>query len=214
MSKSVFFIVFYILFQAVSYAENKINLSDYFSPTVIKEACDTSQVKFFNTDEKVFFIWMNLLRMAPQRFLKLIEAEGFLNSNSRYALSLKKDLLNQKPVDKPFKSNTLLKKINLSHTQYMIKIKDSNHKGYESRASKVFHSKSFRSGIYGMDEIVLYTDDTMNPLQMLVCFLIDEGVKDLGHRKSILSRQNNYVGLCIIRNGADIAITGTLVEVR
>ncbi|GEO09553.1 CAP domain-containing protein [Segetibacter aerophilus] len=147
-----------------------------------------------NPVEKEWFYWTNYSRSNPKRFWDSVVAPilavypGFRNS---YTNSLRNDLYKSPglPFVKP--SSTLTKSAQGLATGLALKKAPPSHTApsgatFEDRMKAISIKKCAGENI---------SFGPPNPVLMLVLLFIDEGVPDLGHRKTLLS--SNFVEMGI-----------------
>ena len=167
-----------------------------FSSKSMQAAFPDGNTTFMNGDEQKLVFYMNLLRLEPQVFmadiLKPYIAMNQLNVNS-YVKSLYKDLSKLAPI------NTLLMKEDLYEMAHS-HLEDIGEKGLTGHVGS--HGQTFANRAAPMLKKYETVSENVglgfySPLDNLIGLLIDDGVKDLGHRKAILSPSYNCVGVAI-----------------
>lgn len=189
-----------IFFMGLSCLGNaqKLFMPDFskFSSESMQAAFPKDNVSFMNSDEQKLVFYMNLLRLDPQLFMdeivKPYVAFNELNVNN-YVKSLYKDL-SKAPPTSPFFMREDLYKMAESHLEDIGKKGltghvGSNGKTFAKRAAPMLEKYETVSENVGLG--------FYSPLDNLIGLLIDDGVKDLGHRKAILSPNYNCVGVAI-----------------
>lgn len=162
----------------------------------MQQAFPHESTSFMTSDEQKVVFYMNLLRLEPSVFLKEIVKPYIifneLNVNS-YVKSLYKDLEKCQPVgpllmrkDLYIMANAHLLDIG---TKGLTGHKGSNGKTFQKRAAPLLKKYATVSENVGLG--------FYSPLDNLIGLLIDDGVKDLGHRKAILASSYNSVGVAI-----------------
>ena len=146
--------------------------------------------------KKDWFYWTNYSRSNPKRFYdSIVEPllKSFPNLRNSYSISLKKDLYNTKPLPL-LRPNTSLDKIAQTFAAEMASKKASP--SHTSPSGTTFQSRMESAKIQKCaGENISFGPD--NPVLMLVLLYIDEGVPDLGHRKSLLDPNFVEMGIGI-----------------
>jgi hypothetical protein len=149
-----------------------------------------------NTVERDWFYWTNYSRSSPKRFWDSVVApilDVYPNFRNAYTLSLKRDLYNSAslPLVKP---NSSLAKIANSLAQELAARKGGP--SHTSPSGATFEDRMHSVSIKKCaGENISFGPP--NPVLMLVLLYIDEGVPDLGHRKTLLSPAFVEMGLGI-----------------
>ena len=192
--------IFIIIFIAISFTgmTQKLFEPDFskFPSESLQSAFSKEKVSFMSSEEQKLVFFMNLLRIEPQLFLdeviKPYVAFSDLNVNN-YVKSLYKDLSKASPTHPFFMREDLYEMANA----HLIDIGKkgltghvgSNGKTFAKRAAPMLEKYETVSENVGLG--------FYSPLDNLIGLLIDDGVKDLGHRKAILSPNYNCVGVAI-----------------
>jgi|ERR1035437_6785334 hypothetical protein len=153
---------------------------------------------YLNNNEKETIFFINLCRLNPTLFLETIckpyiDSVGIKGAHSRnyrsYVNSLYRDLTTCKKLTVVVPS-MIINSITKEHCRYMIKNKQISHDSVYSRVRKINLLYFFNS------EDCAYGYNT--PLSLVIGYLIDDGVNDVGHRKSLIDKNNIIVGLSTI----------------
>jgi hypothetical protein len=135
--------------------------------------------------KKEWFYWTNYSRSNPRRFYDSIVEPiliSFPNLRNSYSISLKRDLYNSKPLPL-IKPNNSLDRIAQEFATEMASKKASP--SHTSPSGKTFQNRMESAKIKKCaGENISWGPD--NPVLMLVLLYIDEGVPDMGHRKTLL----------------------------
>lgn len=194
MRLSFLFAFLFIYFSAFPW-EPKDYLS-FFPEEIAKKAADTEKADNYSSIEREVFLLTNLARMAPKEFSELLTAyvakSRFYQSNNSYVLSLKRDLLKAKPIEQPLENHNILKDLAVSHAKYGITTGKYGHQNAPQRAKTV--NNKMNHNMYA--ENCAYHDT--NALDAVMGLLIDEGIKDLGHRKTILNPKLTHMGIAML----------------
>jgi uncharacterized protein YkwD len=183
--KSIIMIVF-VMITTVCFSQNP-NMQDYFTEQEISNANTSSSEDFHTQEEKNMVTWLNLARMNPVKFYKVVEyyskiKYGLKYKSNTYVKSLLATLKKMKPIDavQPDKKMQELA---------FCWAKEAGVKGL------VGHKR--KKCPYGFSaECCSYNskDDGFNHVFQL---LVDDGVKNLGHRKIMLDAKYTFVGVSI-----------------
>jgi hypothetical protein len=153
-------------------------------------------VEFMNGEEQKVVFYMNLVRLEPQVFLKDVlrpyVAFHHLNVNS-YLKSLYRDL-EKATATIPFEISEDLYQVSRAHLDDIGSKGLTGHKGskgktFEKRVDHLFANYATVSENVGLG--------FPTPLSNVIGLLVDDGVKDLGHRKAILNAEYNRVGVAV-----------------
>jgi len=162
-----------------------IQPSKYFTSIEIKKANTAINTKYLTVTEKEIFLYVNLARMYPKKFLKmyhdyadLYEGKGKLQTNY-YFKTLTKELQTLKPVPALWPDKQMYETAKCWATE-------------AGKAGVTGHNrKNCKKSYYA--ECCSYGSDTA--LDIIMALLIDEDVKSLGHRKICLSSSYALVGI-------------------
>jgi len=146
--------------------------------------------------EKEVIYYINLARINPQKFLK-ITLNPYLRKHTsyskKYIKSLKRDLANQAPL------------LPLNHQQNL-HLFAKHHSKTTGKAGKVGHQsvgfKNYTKRTKKLIKIYSYLGENIHygstdAKEIIIDLLIDDGIKNLGHRKNILSSTFIYVSTSI-----------------
>lgn len=192
-------LLFLITFLSVHFATYSWEPKDYlsfFPEEITKKAADIEKSDNYSPIEKEVFLLTNLARMAPGEFSELVTAyvtkSRFYQSNNPYVLSLKRDLLRAKPILLPLETHNVLQELATSHAKYGISTGKYGHQNAPQRAKTV--NAKMNHSMYA--ENCAYHD--ANAIDAVMGLLIDEGIKDLGHRKTILNPKLTHMGVAML----------------
>lgn len=167
-----------------------------FSRETLTLAKANSEVSFMTKEEQDVVFYMNLVRLEPQIFMEAIlkpyVAHYELNKN-HYVKSLYSDLKKANSV-KPLVMKQDLYEVSKSH------LDDIGEKGIEGHTGS--NGKTFKKRVDHLFKTYISVSENVGlgfetPLDNVIGLLIDDGVKDVGHRKAILSPNYNCVGVSL-----------------
>ncbi len=189
-------LTFLILFSFYSYSNETKDYFKFFPANILETASDTSGLQKFSPMEKEVLMWTNLARMAPKEFAEMLTAytksSSLYTSNNTYVISLKKDLLKAVPIKNPLQVHKTLNELALSHAEFGKRTGKYGHQNIEQRVSIVKNKMKYLS--YAENCSYHYE----NALDAFMSLLIDNGIKDLGHRKTILNPRFTHIGISIL----------------
>lgn len=196
-----FFISLLLLCSSIlSFSQGTIVLQD--KPFLYKELRDTSiwnrlsssSFLILSEQEQKFYYWTNLLRKNPAKFNETVVQEflkQFPEVNSADVKSLVSEL-KQSPTNLSFLNpdDGLFKMASTHATDLK---KRNGMISHQSASGKNFVQRMKEEGAYkcGAENIFLGSPD---PLETLVLLLIDQGVKDKGHRRNLLDPTFTLMG--------------------
>ena len=156
---------------------------------VIAKANTAINTDYLSTEEKKVFLYTNLARLDGQHF-----AETFLNDylqntkSSAYTRSLYKDLrkISNLPPLMPQKDLYLAAN---DHAVKSGKRGTIGHQGFDARFKPLMktYNAVAENCAYGYDKAI----------DIVIGLLIDEGIRNLGHRKNMLNPVYNSIGVSI-----------------
>ncbi len=156
---------------------------------VIEKANTALGAEYLSTEEKKVFLLTNLARMNGPLFTETI-LKTYLKDRetSRYTRSLQKDLKGVKNLD-PLVPQEDLYQAARSHALKSGKNATTGHQGFEKRFKPMMNKYNAvaENCAYGYDRAI----------DIVMGLLIDEGVKELGHRKNMLNPVYNSLGVSI-----------------
>lgn len=166
-----------------------------FAKETLQSAMDGS-VDFMTAEEQKVVFFMNLVRLEPQVFLTDVLQPYVkfheLNENT-YLKSLYRDL-SKAPSTAVFVMKKDLFEVSKLHVQDIGKKGLTGHKGSQGKTFKRRVNHLFSTYLTVSENVGL---GFKSPLDNVIGLLIDDGVKDLGHRKAILSPDYNCVGVAL-----------------
>ncbi len=159
---------------------------------VIDRANTAKDFDMYTDEEKKVIFFMNLARIDGPLFSETIldtyVDENFIENNS-YLRSLHRDLKNTKDLD-PFYPEKDLSVIAQGHAEESGRTGHTGHKGFDKRFEPVL-GNPYR----GVGENCSY--GYADAVGIVIQLLVDDGVQSLGHRKNILNKEYNSVGVAI-----------------
>lgn len=177
-------IVIYIAFFAFYSSAQEIK--NYFTSSEIKTANTAISTRYLDVTEKGVYMVLNLARLYPAKFLNFYKdyikenhGDFSITARNSYYKTLWKDLSVMKPVGALYPDKNMYE---LAKCWAL----ESGKKGVVGH-----NRKNCPSGFYA--ECCTYGNDT--PVEIVMSFLIDDGVKSLGHRKICLSSSYSVVGV-------------------
>jgi len=192
MSRKTYLLLAIIAFTCISPHEaQKIEFSWRWDKETLKKARTAEDADFLSEDEKKVILYTNLARANGSLFASTFLDEYIrvkkLKPNS-YIQSLYDELqhVSNLPMLIPERD---LYKVAREHASWSGKKGYEGHKGFKQRYTPMM-KKYVEVG-----ENIYYGPYT--PLEIVIQLLIDEGIKDLGHRKNLLSPDFNSIGVAI-----------------
>ncbi len=165
---------------------------DIMIPAALMQKANTAEdVDYLSHDEKQVIMYMNIARLDGDWFIKNI-LDKHNTTNSKYVKSLKKDLRKTSGLQALKPSITLSKSARF-HAKDMGETGKVGHASSDGTPTFT-RIRRFAKG-NAMSENCSY--GYSDPVQIVLQLLIDKGVPSLGHRKNMLSKLYNYVGVAI-----------------
>jgi hypothetical protein len=159
---------------------------------VISSLNSAGDIKYLNDEEKKVILFMNMARydgpLFARTFLESYIVEKKLD-NSNYIRSLRKDL-NRLDRQVPLMPEKNLTSIAKDHATKMGEKGTTGHSGFKDRFAPFMGNPYNHVG-----ENCSYGYETA--IDIVISLLIDEGIKDMGHRENILSPDFNSIGIAI-----------------
>ncbi|MEI6900319.1 MAG: CAP domain-containing protein [Bacteroidota bacterium] len=146
----------------------------------IKQANTADSVTYLSQSEKELYYYLNLVRIAPQKFAKLY-LKDLQGSKDPYKSSLLRELRTLKPM----KALSPERKLFNSAKCHAV---ESGKRGYTGHNR--FKCEEYFSGeccSYGLG----------NAKEIIISLLVDQGVSSLGHRKICLDQYYSRLGASI-----------------
>jgi len=161
-------------------------------PAIVSELNTAADVFYLDDEEKKVILLMNMVRhdgpLFSRTFLDAYVKENQVK-NSSYLRSLRKDL-NRVSGLAPLRPEKDLTGAALGHALASGKSGKVGHQGFNKRFDPLMGNPYMRVG-----ENCSYGYETAGDI--VISLLIDEGIKDHGHRKNILAPDFNSVGVSI-----------------
>ena len=188
------FLFLFILFPIALYSQNMGTTTLEIKPNPTMPSRDVEidrfldrfeETKLLNNGQKEWFYWTNYSRKNPKKFWDSVISpflNSFPNLNSRNSNSLKAELYRQLSLSM-LKPNVDLLRMSQEHASASASKKVGP--SHTSPNGFTFQDRVTKAGIkYCAGENISF--GRWNPTLSLVLLYIDEGVSELGHRKSLL----------------------------
>ncbi|MFN8711569.1 MAG: CAP domain-containing protein [Bacteroidota bacterium] len=169
--------------------DNRSTVYEYSAEPSIPDSVNTaSSVTYLDQEEKRVIALCNIARTKPKEFAQnyaqpFIDSAGKKNS---YTNSLLRTLRTMKPVAALLPDEALTKTAD-AHAEKSGKAGTTGHSGKKQRYAKSPYPYWGENCSYG------YSD----ALDIVMQLLIDDGIKNLGHRKNILNPKFTHIGVGI-----------------
>jgi len=153
-----------------------------------------SNYQQLNQPEKDVVYWINYVRKQPQQFYENILTpflEQFPEIKSSYTKSLTEELLSISPRPM-FKSSNKLNQVAAAHAKDLGS--HSANISHSSFSGESFQQRMTKAGLINCISENIY-EGKRDALKAVVFLLIDQGVKNVGHRKNILDKDMQYIGV-------------------
>jgi uncharacterized protein YkwD len=185
-------IVSVILFFCSTIVSGQSEVWEQWDPAILEKANTAAAFAYYSDEEKKVVFFMNLARLDGNLFAEtLLDAYVASNGteNSSYLRSLYRDLRNVKglPVLIPEEDLTSIAQ---GHATKSGRTGHVGHKDFEKRFEPFMGSPYSNVG-----ENASYGH--ASGIDIVITLLIDEGVKNVGHRVNILNPEFNSVGVAI-----------------
>lgn len=159
---------------------------------VVRTLNTASDINYLNEEEKKVILFMNMARhdgpLFAESFLAAYIQENHLEKNS-YTRSLLRDLKKIKGLV-PLMPEEDLTSVAQSHATKSGEKGTTGHSGFKQRFEPLMGNPYTHVGencSYGYEQAI----------DIVLSLLIDEGVKELGHRHNILAPDFNSIGIAI-----------------
>jgi len=165
---------------------------EQWDPAVISQLNTAANVFYLDDEEKKVILLMNMVRHDGPLFARTFLADYVRENqveNSSYLRSLRKDLNKVKGLT-PLRPEKDLTGAALGHALASGKSGRVGHQGFNKRFDPLMGNPYMHVG-----ENCSYGYESAGDI--VISLLIDEGIKDHGHRKNILSPDFNSVGVSI-----------------
>jgi hypothetical protein len=181
-------------------AQKKVERANYpfaqWEAGVLEKANPAKNTPYLDATEKQVIYYTNLARANGKLFFETfvqfwVDSTGYVEKRN-YLPSLKKDLASviNLPMLQPADDLT---KVAVNHAKAMGKSGKTGHKDFNKRM-KPLMQKTYNLVAENCDY------GRVTALDIVMSLLIDEGVPDLGHRKSMLNPKLNAVGIGIAKH--------------
>ncbi len=165
---------------------------DRWDPEVIKKANTASNFEYYSEEEKKVVFFMNLTRLDGHLFAETV-LDAYVESNNTpnnaYLRSLYRDLRKTEGLPLLFPEEDLTS-IAQGHANLSGKTGHTGHKNFNKRFEPFLgnpYTNVAENCSYGHAQAI----------DIVITLLIDDGVKNLGHRKNTLNPEFNSVGVAI-----------------
>ncbi|MDF1575201.1 MAG: CAP domain-containing protein [Bacteroidales bacterium] len=157
---------------------------------LVRSLNSAGESDYLNEEEKKVILFMNMARhdgpLFAQTFLQSYLQEKSLD-NSSYIRSLQRDLKKTKGLA-PLMPQEDLTAVAQGHAQSSGEKGTTGHSGFKKRFEPLLGNPYTHVGencSYGYEQAI----------DIVISLLIDEGIKSLGHRNNMLSRDFNSIGV-------------------
>lgn len=182
---------FFTLITTITFSQKKSYPFYKWTEQEVTEAKKEKLTTLMDSTERGLLFYTNLVRINPRLFCatylqKYIDVNN-LDRKNYYVSSLIKELNKLKPIKALDFDKSLYDMAKVHAISMGVKGK-IGHDEFDKRIKKFLNNKFAMIGEnceYGSSD----------PLEILMCLLIDEGVASLGHRKNLLNPEFNYVGI-------------------
>jgi len=165
---------------------------DRWDSEVIRELHTAANTEYLNEEEKKVILFMNMARHDGPLFAETF-LQAYIGDNSvetsKYLRSLFRDLKKISGLH-PLQIEEDLTSVAQGHAIKSGKTGHMGHKDFKKRFKSLMGNPYFHVGencSYGYEKAI----------DIVLTLMIDEGIKDVGHRKNILSEDFNAVGVAI-----------------
>jgi hypothetical protein len=165
---------------------------DRWGGDVVRSLNTAGDTPYLNEEEKKVILFMNMARHDGKLFSETF-LEAYIRDNqverSSYVRSLERDLKKISDLA-PLIPEEDLTSIAQAHATKSGKSGHTGHRDFNKRFRPLMGNPYQRVGencSYGFDQAI----------DIVVTLLIDEGIRDVGHRKNILNEEFNSVGVAI-----------------
>ncbi len=165
-------------------------------PETLKKARNAHQINYLTEVEKDVIFYSNLVRMNPPLFEKTFLLTYIKKNDiqpNKWIRSLKIALRKTKPMEQLTPKEDLFQ----AAKKHAIDMGKSGKVGHKSSKGKSFNDrfKHLRKSYNQLYENCNY--GLIDGLSIVCDFLIDEDVKDAGHRKTLLNAELRYIGTSV-----------------
>jgi uncharacterized protein YkwD len=185
-------LILFLLISSFSFSQ-KVYRYDKWKASELKAAKNYTAISFLDPTEKEMLYYANLVRINPKLFCETYLQEyidiNHLDRRNTYVASLIKMLNNSKPSC-VLVADASLQEMAKSHAVYMGTKGLTGHNEFDKRIKKYLKGK-----FCGIGENCSYGPN--QAIDILMSFLIDEGVTSLGHRENLMNPDYNSVGISV-----------------
>ncbi len=182
-----FILCFSFLLLISSFCAQYPEMKDYFSESEINTANTVNSIEYFTEEEKNMVIWLNLARINPAKFYEVVVFYSNVKYGSKYkSNSYVKSLMSHLKKMKP------IGVLQPDKTMYELALcwaKEAGVKGLIGHKRKKCK--------YGFSAECCSYNAKDEGFYHIYQLLVDEGVKNLGHRKIMLDAKYTLVGVSI-----------------
>ncbi len=199
--KRLLFLFIVLLLSSGLYAQGSIEIRDIQFNIEVEKDKNIDEVltaiPFYhklNSYQQETIYWLNYVRLYPKRFhdnVLMPFLSQFPEANSNYSKSLSSDLLNMHSVAALVPEEKLTR-VATAHATDLAKHGASI--SHSSTSGKSFQERMNKAGFFSNVAENIY-EGKRSPLEAVLFLLIDTGVKNVGHRKTILSKEMKHVGV-------------------
>ena len=165
---------------------------DRWDSEVIGELHTAVNTEYLNEEEKKVILFMNMARhdglLFTETFLQTYIMDNSVRK-SKYVKSLTRDLKKTSGLQ-PLQIEEDLTVVAQGHATKSGKTGHTGHKDFKKRFKPLMGNPYYHVGencSYGYEQAI----------DIVITLMIDEGIKDVGHRKNILNEDFNSVGVAI-----------------
>ena len=165
---------------------------DRWDSEVIKELHTAVNTEYLNEEEKKVILFMNMARQNGLLFTETFLQTYIMDNSvrkSKYVKSLTRDLKKISGLQ-PLQIEEDLTVVAQGHATKSGKTGHTGHKDFKKRFKPLMGNPYYHVGencSYGYEQAI----------DIVITLMIDEGIKDVGHRKNILNEDFNSVGVAI-----------------
>lgn len=181
-------ILFLLLFQTLSFGQKA---AKSWPSTVINQANTAKDILYLEPKEKEVIFYLNLVRLDPKLF-----SETYLK---KYTDSTKTQTTNTRSLKKTLDNTTPMQALQPQNDLYLIAREHAKKFGKENKIGHGNFPERVKNVKYKYSQYLGENCDygQHSALEIVMRLLIDERIKDLGHRKNILDPKYHNVGAAI-----------------
>ncbi|MCO5231498.1 MAG: CAP domain-containing protein [Chitinophagales bacterium] len=187
----------FLIYSQYLFAQNTKDYLHFFPDSIVQKASKISPNLPYNDMEKEVFLLTNLARMAPKEFISLLnqylkDSDSYSNNNP-YVNSLRNELMKKKANPNALLTHHILREVATAHAAYNNRTHTTGHQDSNKRALTV--EKSMHHYMYAENCAYYYN----SAIDLLMGLLIDNGIRSVGHRRTILNDYLTHLGISIIK---------------